>query len=197
MATAQEIVTRAYRRLQAIDLNEQPTEAEMTNGLAALSEMVNSWASNGIPTETQTLTGTFTSGQAKVTDLATTANLAPGFNISGVGIASGARIKSICSATSIEMTENATADGAAVSLTFSLTPIDDRLQKAVVAMLAVYMAGDSGMPDAPPRVVMDAEDGWYAVLAYYLQTGKPEYDRAYIDTTVRGPYGTSLDLFGS
>ena len=187
MATAQDIVTRAFRRLQAIDLNEQPSAAEMTNGLAALSEMVNGWAADGIPTTTQTLTGTTTDDSDIVTNLDTTKNLARGFNISGTGIASGARIEEIPSLTSIRMTEDATASGS-VSLTFSITPIDDRHQRAVVAMLAVYMAGDSGYPDAPPRVVRDAEDGWSAILAHYLQTPQTVYDAA-----LAAPAGESID----
>ena len=178
MATAQEIVTRAYRRLQAIDLNEQPTEAEMTNGLAALSEMVNAWAVHGIQTETQTLAATVTDDSAILSNLDTTANISPGLNIAGTGIASGARIKRILSPTTLEMTADATADGTAVSCSFSLMPIDDRHQRAVVAMLAVYMAGDSGLLDAPPRVVQDAIEGEQAILAHYIQTPIAEYDRA-------------------
>lgn len=192
MATAQEIVTRAFRRLQAIDLNEQPSAPEMTNGLAALSEMVNAWAADGIPTETQSLTGTVTEDSPNITDLDTTVNLAPGHNISGTGIPSGARIKSILSATSVEMTVDATASGSAVALTFALMPIDDRHQKAVVALLAVYMAGDSGYPDAPPRVVEDARDGWNAILAHYIPTPSATYDAALVQRSTE----TVLSLFG-
>lgn len=192
MATAQEIVTRAYRRLQAIDLNEQPTAAEMTNGLAALSEMVNSWAADGIKTDSQTLTGNITSGEPYISNLDTTANLGPGMNISGTGIAAGARIKSVCSSSKVEMTLDATASGSP-SLTFALMPIDDRLQKAVVAMLAVYIAGDLGLPDASPRVVSDAIEGKDALLAYYLQTPKVTHDAALIYADDRRTY---LDLFG-
>lgn len=192
MATAQDIVTRAFRRLQAIDLNEQPSAAEMTNGLAALSEMVNAWAADGIPTETQALTGTLVDDSPNITDLDTTVNLAPGHNISGTGVPSGARIKSILSATSVAMTVDATASGSAVALTFALMPIDDRHQKAVVALLAVYMAGDSGYPDAPPRVVRDAEDGWNAILAHYIQTPTATYDAALVQTSSE----TVLSLFG-
>lgn len=185
MATAQEIVTRAFRRLQAIDLNEQPTAAEMTNGLAALSEMVNAWAADGIPTETQTLTGTTTDESDVISGLDTTKNLARGFNVSGTGIPATTRIEEILSDTCIRLTQDATASGS-VSLTFALMPIDDRHQKAVVALLAEYMAGDSGLPDAPPKVIRDAQDGWAAILAHYIQTPKVTHDNALVYTDGRG-----------
>lgn len=177
MATAQQTVTRALRRLQAIDINEQPSASEMENGLAALAEMVNSWAADSIPTASQTLTGTTVDDSDVISDLASTVGLTRGFNVSGTGIPSGARIESVLSATSIQLDADATASGS-VSLTFALTPIDDRFQRALVAMLAVYMAGDSGLPDAPPRVVRDAEDGWSAILAHYLETPNTTYDEA-------------------
>lgn len=193
MATAQEIVTRAYRRLQAIDVNEQPTAAEMTNGLAALSELVNAWAADGIKTDSQTLTGTVVSGEPYITDLDTTANLGPGMNISGTGIASGARIKSVCGRSKVEMTADATISGTP-SLSFALMPIDDRLQRAVVAMLAMYMAGDMGLADASPRVVADAIEGKDALLAYYIQTPTVCHDAALVYSDDRRTY---TDLFGS
>lgn len=175
MATAQEIVTRAYRRLGAIDLHEQPSDAEMSNGLSALSEMINGWEADGIPTATQTLTGTTTVDSPTIADLDATNLLAPGHNVSGAGIPSGARVRRIVSPTSVEMTMDATAS-ASVSITFTLAPLDDRFQRAVVAMLAVYMASDAGLPEAPSRVQRDAEEGWSAILAHYLQTPITTYD---------------------
>ena len=194
MSTAQTIVTRAYRRLQAIDINGQPSDAEMTNGLLALVEMLNSWQQNCILAETLILTGTTVSGDATITALATTENLSLALKVTGTGIPSGTTVKEILSDTTLELTAEATASGT-VSLTFALMPIHEMHDKAVIALLAVYMAGDAGMPDAPPRVVTDAEDGWAGILAKYLQTPTPEYDAGLVNTSMRSIATTNEDFF--
>src|SRR5262245_60559260 len=103
MSTARQIVTRAYRRLTAIDMNEQPSDSEMTNGLDALAEMLNSWQQNGILAETLTLTGTTTEDGDTITGLSTTRDLSKAVNVSGTGIPSGTRVLEILSDTSIRM----------------------------------------------------------------------------------------------
>lgn len=62
-------------------------------------------------TPTQTFSGTTTSGSAVVTGIASTTGFHVGQALSGTGIAAGARILTVDSATQITMTANATASG--------------------------------------------------------------------------------------
>lgn len=48
MATASEIVKRAYRRLNVIRPNADPTAAQADYGLNAFNEMLDSWAGEGV-----------------------------------------------------------------------------------------------------------------------------------------------------
>lgn len=48
MATAQEIVTRAMRAIQALGSGETPSAAEATDGLTAFNAMLDSWSNNGL-----------------------------------------------------------------------------------------------------------------------------------------------------
>lgn len=177
MAESREIVTRAFRRLQAIDINEQPSESEMTHGLAVLSEMVNGWASGGIVTETQTLECDVTSGSKIVKGLDSTANLLVGHRISGTGIPANATIAAVLTATAFEMNVEATADGADVSLTFEFLPMPVKYEGACIALLAVRMSEDVGLP-VSAKLAADADAGWHAILSGYIPDRKTTFDRA-------------------
>ncbi len=48
MATAQEIVTRAFKRLNIIRPNANPSATQAQYGLDALNEMIDSWAAFGV-----------------------------------------------------------------------------------------------------------------------------------------------------
>lgn len=48
MTTAREIVTTMLRRIGAVTMNESPTASEITDGLSALNQMVESWANDGL-----------------------------------------------------------------------------------------------------------------------------------------------------
>lgn len=48
MATAQEIITRAYRHLGAIQRGEDPSTDELNDGLDALNDMLNNWSTQHI-----------------------------------------------------------------------------------------------------------------------------------------------------
>ena len=48
MATTSEIVTRAFRRLNVIRPNANPSSAQADYGLNAFNEMIDSWAGSGV-----------------------------------------------------------------------------------------------------------------------------------------------------
>jgi hypothetical protein len=86
MATAQDIVTEAFKAINAIDINEaSASPAEMSGGLGRLNRLIASWAGQGLAVADQSMTGDLASGGAKVT-VASTANLAPGLNVSGASL---------------------------------------------------------------------------------------------------------------
>lgn len=200
MATAQDLVTRAMRRLQAIDINEQPSAAEMSHGLDVLSELINAWSMDIPAIAVRTISADLTINDATVTLVDDTTTgliedaklLADGLNLSGTGVPVGAYIKEITNRTQFEMSAVASATGSSVAVTFTPIPFPVRHERGVVALLAVRLAGDLGYPDAPPRVVADADDGWYALLADYITTPNAVYDAA-----LAAPAGESIDeLFG-
>lgn len=69
---------------------------------------------------TVVLTGNTTSGNASVTALSSTANLAVGMRVFGAGIPAGATIATITSSTAITLSANATATATGVSLRFGI-----------------------------------------------------------------------------
>ncbi len=178
MAEASEIVTRAFRRLQAIDINEQPSAAEMTHGLAVMSEMVNGWGRQGIVTATQTITGNVTDDNDVVSGiLPDTGNLLRGHNISGTGIAANTTIKDVLSDKSIRLSTDGTISGSAVSLTIAFLPVPASHEGAMVALLAVRLSEDLGLP-VSARLDSDAREGWSDLLAAYMPDRKAKFDRA-------------------
>lgn len=200
MATAQDLVTRAIRRLQAIDMNEQPSAAEMSHGLDVLSELINAWSMDIPAIAVRTMSADLTISDATVTLVDDTTTglvedaqlLADGLNVSGTGVPTGAYIKEITNKTQFELSAVATATGSSVVLTFSPIPFPVRHESGVVALLAVRLAGDFGLPDAPARVVEDAKNGWNALLADYITIPDAVYDAA----VVQRPTETVLSLFG-
>jgi FtsP/CotA-like multicopper oxidase with cupredoxin domain len=64
-------------------------------------------------------TGDTVNGSATVSNLSTTTGLLTGMQVSGVGIPTGATIVSVDDATTLTMSDFATADGTAVALTFA------------------------------------------------------------------------------
>ena len=77
------------------------------NPLPALRNAANAFIST---------TGTTTSASASITAIPSTTGIVPGAGIEGPGIAAGARIASIVSATAITIDPPATATGTAVAL---------------------------------------------------------------------------------
>ena len=181
MATAQQLVTRALRRLQAIDINEEPSATEMTHGLAVFSEVLNGWGAKGIPTEDQSLVGDLTSGKDIVKRMDDTGTLVKNLNVSGTGVPANATVKEVITNTSFQLSGNATANGAAATLTFVFLPIAVKYEGAAVALLAIRMKGDWGIT-LPPELALelerDATDGWASLLAGYTPDRKVQVDRA-------------------
>lgn len=175
MATATEIVQRAFRRLALFDATESASGADLEDGLAALNEMISSWAADGLATADQTLEATVTSGDPAIADLESTSDLAVGMYVTGSGIPSSTLVKSIDSGSKITLTKDATASGSEVELTFTALPFDAKLEAGVVAMLAVRLSEDYGKPPGPV-LLRDAERGESQLRAAFLHVPKAGFD---------------------
>ncbi len=195
MATAQQIVTRALRRLQAIDINEQPKASEMSHGLDLLTELINAWSMDMPALAVQSMSATLVDGDATVT-VEDTSSLEEGINLSGTGIVDGAYVLSITNATTFEMSEDATASGEGVTISTTPIPFPVKHEKGVIALLAVRFAEDLGMP-VLPMVMADSIEGMNALLADYITTPKPTYDAALVNTSSRSVQGDISELFDS
>ena len=168
MATAQDIVTRACRALQAIDINEQPSPNEMQVGLDLLEAMIAEWASHNLNTVDRTLTGTTTLDSPEVTQVETE-TLAKGMNVSGTGIPAAARIQSIDHRRgTVTLTANATAS-ATVPLIFTLLPFEAKYEQGVIALLALQFAPQLGIDNIPGMVARNADRGWSAIKGNFFR----------------------------
>lgn len=183
---ARDIVTAAMQMLGALDIAESaPSEAEMTVGLKVLTRMIEAWAADNLNVVSRTLTGTISSGVTTITNLTRTDQLAPGLNISGTGIASGARISTIDSRTQVTMTAAATASSDSASLTFVAIPFEAKFEQGVIALLAVKLAPFIGMQQIPPLVQAEADDGWTNLVANYMTIPDIGYDKDLLMTSIR------------
>jgi hypothetical protein len=173
MATAQDIVTSAFRALHAIDINEQPSPNEAQVGLDTLSAMIAFWSTKKLNVADQTLTGTTTLGSADVSGLDVSV-LAPGLNVAGTGIPAGTRIKSISGST-VTLTAAATASGT-VALIFTALPFEAKHELGVIALLAMQVAPLVGIDAIPAMVVRNADLGWSALRGQFLRRSKSKFD---------------------
>lgn len=57
-------------------------------------------------------------------------------------------------------------------------PLEEMFEQGVIALLAMRVAGDFGVTDdaIPSGVVRDADEGWSALQATYIQPGKVRFD---------------------
>jgi hypothetical protein len=194
MSTAQQLVTRAMRRLQAIDINSEPSPAEMSHGLDLLSELINGWRSQGIPSQGQTVTGDLTSGSDIVCNIDPgTASIYKLLNVSGTGVPASTKVEDVLSATAIRLSADATADGAAVTLTFAILPVDVSIEGAVIALLAVRMSEDLGVP-VSAKLQLDADRGWSDMLALMMPNIPAVFDPALTNMPSQRLAGTGLSL---
>jgi hypothetical protein len=168
VTTDTEIVTAAYRALQAIDINELPSPNETKIGLDTLPRMIAEWATRNLNVVDQALSGTTTLDSPVVTGIETEA-LAKGFNVSGGGIPAATRIASLDHRNrTITLTANATAS-ATVTLTFTLLPLETRYEQGLIAMLAMQLAPQLGMDNIPAVVTRNAYWGWKAILGNFFR----------------------------
>ncbi len=184
MATAEDIVQRAVRRLGLVDPTESVSGADLDHGLAALNEMISSWAADGLATADQTLEATITSGSAAVSALESTSDLAAGMYVTGTGIPSSTLIKSIDGPTTITLTKDATASADGVSLTFTALPFDAKLEAGVVAMLAVRLGEDYGKAPGP-ILLRDAALGEERLRAAFITVLPATFDTALTRTSLK------------
>jgi len=176
MASAQQIVERALKRINVHDANASASPADLADGLVALNEMISSWKADGLATADQALEASVVSGDAELRELESTSQLALGMVVTGTGIAAGAAIKSIDSPTQVTMTATATATGK-FTINFTALPFDASLEAGVIAMLAVRLAEDYGKTPGPV-LLRDAERGERQLEAAFLHVPKAVFDPA-------------------
>lgn len=177
MSNSAQIVTRAFRRLQAIDITEQPSAAEMTHGLDVMSEMVNGWGGKGINTATFTIEGTTVADSDRIRDVSPdTLDIMIGHNVAGTGIPANATVTEIITDKSFKMSDDATLSGSEITVTFTFLPGPAKYEGAMVALLAVRLSEDLGLP-VSAKLQMDSEEGWRDILAGYLPDRKARFDR--------------------
>lgn len=185
MATAQELVTYAYRLIGALDISETAPDPSMAAvGITALQNMIEGWAaSSSLNVLDQTITGTTTDDDPTITDLASTAKLAVGMNVSGTGVPnSGARILTIDSLTKVTLDVDCTASGS-VSLTFVTLPFEAKYERGIEALLALELAPLIGEDNIPPIVQKMAADGWAALMANFAPVPDAVFDEGILSTT--------------
>jgi hypothetical protein len=181
MTDSADIVTRAFRRLQAIDIMEQPSAAEMSHGLNLMGEMVNGWTARGVNTTTHTVTGTVVDASARIREVQPdTGEILIGLNVSGTGIPANTTVKEVVTDHSFQLSADATANGSDITLTFAFLPVPAKYEGAMVALLAMRLKGDMGI-SLPADVYMDlkqdAVDGWADILCGYFPDRKVKFDR--------------------
>lgn len=176
MATAEHIVTRALKRIGNVAAGASVPPADLQDGLAALNEMISSWAADGLATADQTFQASVVSGDAVLSELESTAKLAVGMFVNGIGIASGAAIKSIDSPSRVTMTQPATSTGS-FALSFTALPFDASQEAGVVAMLAVRLAEDYGKTPGPV-LLRDANRGEERLRAAFTHVPRASFDTA-------------------
>lgn len=174
MATADEIVTRALRRIGIVSVGASPSQEDLSDGLAALNELISSWAADGLATADQSLEASVVSGDAALRELESTSKLAVGMFVIGTGMPSSVQIKSIDSPTQVTLTADATSTGS-YTLNFTALPFDASLEGGVVAMLAVRLAEDYGKTPGPV-LLRDADRGERQLEAAFMHVPRAVFD---------------------
>lgn len=184
MSTAQELVTESLRLLGQLDIYEDaPSPILMNVGLKTLEMMLASWKTKGLNLAEVTVTGTVEAGSTEINDIASTAELAPGLNVTGTGVSS--RIDTVDSTTKITLKQAATISGSSVSLVCTALPFEDKYERGIAALLALDLAPKVQEAEISDMVRVMATDGWTALTANYMLTPEASFDRALIYTSVR------------
>ena len=199
MASTQDIITRALRRIRVVGVTQSPPAELSVHGLDALNDLLSAYE-RGLNVEVRTIAGNTQSGSRKITDLDNTANLynardlALGMSVTGTGMATGARIHKINSKGEIELDLAATASGTGVSLAFSAVPFDDSLTEALISVLAVRLAEDFGQT-VGPILARDASRGQAQIDGAFLYIPTTnQVDRTLVEIPSSRFYDGSDDL---
>lgn len=171
-ATAAQIITRAFRAIGAIDINEQPSPNETAVGLETLNALVDGWSSRNLLLTDVTVEGTTELDSTEVTDIET-ATLARGMNVSGTGIAAGTRIESIDDRHRIVTLSAAATASGTVDLSFAVLPFEARHVQGIVALLAMQLPPHEGIPG---MVARNASDGMSAIRGQYMRRSRSVFD---------------------
>jgi hypothetical protein len=194
MSTAQDIVTDAMGMLTLMDINElAPSPVEMSKGVRALGQMIDSWATQGFSIKDQTRTcaidgstNLITNPLDALTGLPDVSQLAVGMNINGVGIPASTRIKTINDVSrQITLDQKTTIAGAAVTVTFQALPFEAKFERGVAALLALEIAPLFGEDNIPAYVVKMASDGWHALCGNFCRTSPVAFDPMLSQTSTR------------
>jgi hypothetical protein len=179
MSTTKQVILDAYRMIHAIDVNDTGVSpGEEAVALRRLNSMIDGWAADGLNVKEQTIAGDLVVATATVKNMASTAKLAVGLNVSGTGVADETRILTIDSATQITLDTNATATGTTVDLTFSAIPFEAAFEEGVAALLALRLATVIGEDDIPAMTVELAKQGWQRLCGRFLVTPTQTFDIA-------------------
>lgn len=182
-ATPEQTITRALKRLAVLAAGESPSGDDLVDGIEALNEMVLSWAADGLAIATITLTGSLAAGSAEVGEI-DTAKVSEGMFVIGAGVPASTLVKTIDTRLKLTMTQTATASGAGVSLTFTAYPFDEKLEGAIVALLAMRLAEGYGKTPGP-ILVRDAENGMKQLQAAFLHVPEAQFDPGLVWTPSR------------
>lgn len=184
MTTVRDIVSRALRRLAVVAADENPSALDASHGLAALNELVRSWAYDGVDVLLQadfTLNDGFVYW---VPPAALTAETIAEVLYQGTWDAT-ANAPALASAVGTEgyvyrvaTAGGTTLDGVATWAAGDYAVFDGaawskglasgRFDGGVAAMLALRLSPDFGV-DPKPMTVKDAANGWAALQAAFVK----------------------------
>lgn len=187
MATTQDVITAALRRIRVVDMLDDPPAEYSAHALKVLNALIAAWAGAGMATDDQLLAANYANGSKVVTGLGRTSNvnntdaLVVGMYVTGTGIPTNTRIESIDDDDQVTLTEAATANGAGETLTFTILPLDDSLEQAIVAVLAVRLAEEYGMAIGP-ILTRDARFGEDVIAGQYFRIKPTQFDQAIVQT---------------
>jgi hypothetical protein len=184
MSSAEQLVTEAYRMLGAIDSHDTaPAPADMKLGLDRLTRMIDGWALKGLNVVTTSVVCNFSANDTLIRT--TTDNffkVAKGLNVSGAGVSSRvAKLDPAGQALWLELPT--TQAGDAVTLTFTLLPLQARFMEAVAALLAKRLQLKDG--ELPAWAQEIAIDGWRGIQANYMPVFNPTFDIALRSTSTQ------------
>lgn len=200
MSTAQEVCTRAIRRLQVVDPLHTPAAEEARDALAALNEMLFGWKAQGVDLLLQAeleLSDTFrfwvppvSLSSAVIGALsyrgtwdanANTPTLATGTGTAGyVYRVTTAGSTTLDDVTSWSVNDWAVFDG----IDWLKGETSEILKADVIALLAVRLADDYAIP-VPPMVGRDAIAGWQTIQSYYVKAPVASFEAGLRDVPSR------------